>query len=78
MLRWCWHSVWMLISGRIVQGCDAAIFTAPCWAVIFTSAPADKQGFIMGIVMLFFGVGLAVGPKLSEYLIEMGNWRWIY
>ena len=67
-----------LIIGRIIQGLGASIFTAPCWAVIFTSAPPEKQGLVMGIVMFFSGAGLAVGPTLGGYLIEAWHWRWIY
>lgn len=67
-----------LILGRVIQGLGAAIFTAPCWALIFTSAPTEKQGFVMGIILSFAGVGLAVGPTLGGYIIEALVWRWIY
>ncbi|MEB3701501.1 MFS transporter [Candidatus Bealeia paramacronuclearis] len=67
-----------LILGRVIQGFGAAIFTAPCWALIFTSAPPEKQGFVMGIILSFSGVGLAIGPTLGGYIIETLVWRWIY
>lgn len=67
-----------LIAGRIAQGIGAAIFTAPCWAVIFSSAPPEKQGFVMGIVLTFSGIGLSTGPTLGGFLIQNFNWRWIF
>ncbi|MES2214603.1 MAG: MFS transporter [Pseudomonadota bacterium] len=72
------HNVTMLIAGRVIQGFGAAIFTAPCWAIIFTTAPKDKQGLVMGIMMLFSSAGLAIGPTLGGYIIEAWEWRWIY
>lgn len=67
-----------LIAGRIAQGIGAAIFTAPCWAVIFSSAPPEKQGFVMGIVLTFSGIGLSTGPTLGGFLIQNFDWRWIF
>ena len=67
-----------LITGRVIQGLGAALFTAPCWAMIFTSAPPARQGFVMGIILSFAGLGLAAGPTLSGYIIETLVWRWIY
>jgi len=32
------HSLEVLILGRVLQGLGAAIFTAPAWALIFTTA----------------------------------------
>jgi EmrB/QacA subfamily drug resistance transporter len=72
------HSLEMLIIGRILQGLGAALFSAPVWALIFTTASPEKQGFVMGIVLSFAGLGLATGPTLAGLIIEEANWRWIF
>lgn len=72
------HSIEILIFGRILQGIGAAIFTAPAWACIFTLAPPQKQGFVMGVIISFCGLGLATGPTISGFLIEEFSWRWIF
>ena len=72
------HSLEMLILGRILQGFGAAIFTAPAWALIFTTASPEKQGFVMGIILSFAGLGLATGPTLAGFIIEEASWRWIF
>jgi len=72
------HSLEVLILGRVLQGIGAAIFSAPSWAVIFTTAPPEKQGLVMGIVLSFCGLGLATGPTLAGFIIEEANWRWIF
>lgn len=68
----------MLIVGRLVQGFGAAIFTAPAWASIFILAPSEMQGFLMGIILSFCGLGLAAGPTLAGLIIEEISWRWIF
>lgn len=68
----------LLIAGRFLQGLGAAIFTAPAWALIFTSAPPQKQGFVMGLIMSFAGLGLAAGPTLAGIIIQEIGWRWIF
>lgn len=72
------HSIEMLIIGRLLQGLGAAVFTAPAWASIFTIAPPEKQGFVMGLVLTSCGLGLATGPTLAGVLIEEASWRWIF
>lgn len=72
------HSIEILIFGRVLQGIGAAIFTAPAWASIFTLAPPEKQGFVMGVILSFAGLGLATGPTLAGIIIEEVSWRWIF
>lgn len=72
------HSIEMLVVGRILQGIGAAVFTAPAWASIFTLAPPEKQGFVMGVIVSFAGLGLAAGPTLAGFIIEELSWRWIF
>lgn len=72
------HNLEMLIIGRILQGLGAAIFTSPAWASIFTLAPPERQGFVMGVVMSFAGLGLAAGPTLAGLIIQEASWRWIF
>jgi EmrB/QacA subfamily drug resistance transporter len=72
------NSLEILILGRIFQGMGAALFTAPAWASIFTLAPPEQQGFVMGVILTFCGVGLAIGPTLAGFIIQEMSWRWIF
>lgn len=72
------QSIDILIWGRILQGIGAAVFTAPAWASIMTLAPPEKQGFVMGVIMSFCGLGLATGPTIAGFIIEEASWRWIF
>jgi MFS family permease len=72
------HTLDMLVVGRIFQGVGAALFSAPAWALVFESAPPERQGFLMGIIISFAGFGLAIGPTLAGVIIEELSWRWIF
>ncbi|MBY0500697.1 MAG: MFS transporter [Alphaproteobacteria bacterium] len=72
------QSIEMLVVGRFLQGFGAAIFTAPAWALIFTTSSPEKQGFVMGVILSFAGFGLATGPTLAGFIIEELSWRWIF
>jgi EmrB/QacA subfamily drug resistance transporter len=72
------HSIEILIWGRVIQGVGAAVFTAPAWASIVTIAPPERQGFVMGVIISFCGLGLATGPTIAGFIIEEANWRWIF
>jgi EmrB/QacA subfamily drug resistance transporter len=72
------HSLEILVLGRVLQGIGAAIFTAPAWASIFTLAPPEQQGFVMGVIITFCGLGLATGPTIAGFIIQEMSWRWIF
>lgn len=72
------HTIEVLVLGRVLQGIGAAMFSAPAWATTFSVAPPERQGFVMGIIMSFAGLGLAIGPTLSGFVIENFGWRWIF
>ncbi len=72
------HSIEILILGRILQGIGAAIFTPPCYGIVFTLMPISKQGFSIGVIGGAGGLGLAIGPTIAGYLIKNFDWRWIF
>jgi EmrB/QacA subfamily drug resistance transporter len=71
-------SIEILILGRIFQGIGAAIFTPPCYGIVFTQMPVSKQGFSIGVIGGAGGLGLAIGPTLAGYLVNNFHWRWIF
>lgn len=72
------NSIDVLIVGRILQGVGAAVFSPPCYGLIFTIMPPHQQGFGMGILAGVSGFGLAAGPTLAGYIVNYLNWRWIF
>lgn len=72
------HRIDILIAGRILQGIGAALFTPPCYGLIFTIMPLSKRSFGMGILAGVSGFGLAAGPTCAGYLVQHLSWRWIF
>jgi EmrB/QacA subfamily drug resistance transporter len=72
------HNDVILIMGRVLQGIGAALFSAPLYALIFSAVPQHKQGMAMGIMGGAAGLGLAMGPTLAGWIIQIIGWRWIF
>jgi EmrB/QacA subfamily drug resistance transporter len=78
LITGCFHSIEILILGRILQGVGAAIFSPACYGLIFTIMLPHQQGFGMGIFTAAAGFGLAAGPTLAGYILHYLSWRWIF
>jgi EmrB/QacA subfamily drug resistance transporter len=68
----------VIISGRVLQGIGGALFVPSLYALTFSSFPPEKHGFAIGLVGGAAGIGLAIGPSFSGFLLEYLSWRWIF
>lgn len=68
----------VLIFGRIIQGVGAAVFSTPCYSIIFSIMPDNRKGIALGIISAVGSLGLAVGPTISGLILDYLNWRWIF
>lgn len=67
-----------LIFARGLQGLSGALFVPPVYTLVFTSFPENKRGFAIGILGVGVGLGLALGPPFSGFILEYFSWRWIF
>lgn len=67
-----------LIMGRALQGAGGAFFVPCLYALIFQLFPPERQGFAIGILGGGAGIGLAIGPSLSGFILAYVNWRWLF
>ena len=68
----------MIIGGRAVQGLGAAILM-PCFQALVTRvAPEGKTGTAFGVYAAVSAVGLAVGPLLGGFIVDLVAWEWIF
>lgn len=72
------QSIEVIIAGRVLQGFGGALFVPSLYALTFSSFPTEKHGFAIGIVGGAAGIGLAIGPSFSGFLLEYFSWRWIF
>lgn len=68
----------MIIIGRIIQAIGGGIAAPLMQIVIFTLAPLNKRGSLMGVLGLVVGVAPAFGPSISGWLISRYDWHSIF
>lgn len=75
MLAACATNEWQLIGGRLAQGVCAAMLYATNVAIISSVFPPAQRGTAIGYTVSAIYFGLAVGPLLAGWLIELFGWR---
>lgn len=68
----------ILLVGRIIQASGAGIMMPLSQVVILTIYPIEKRGAAMGLVGLVVGLGPAIGPTLSGFMVEHFPWRSLF
>jgi EmrB/QacA subfamily drug resistance transporter len=63
---------------RLIQGLSVAILYTVPMAMIASIFPEQHRGKAIGILVGISGFGLAVGPVIGGFLIELLSWRWIF
>ena len=65
----------MLLSARFLQGVSAAMLYATQIALVSSVYPAQQRGKVIGQVVSAIYIGLAAGPLLGGYAIDLLGWR---
>jgi len=71
----CASTGYELIAGRLLQGVCAAMLYATNVAIVSSVFPPEKRGAAIGYTISTIYLGLALGPVLGGWLIELFNWR---
>lgn len=72
------HRYDVFLFGRAFQGVGAAIVLALGMAIAYLSVSNGQKSKSIAITLTAAALGLAVGPALAGWLIEMGGWRWVF
>ncbi|MEX2482613.1 MAG: MFS transporter [Gammaproteobacteria bacterium] len=75
ILAACAWSPTSLIAGRLLQGICAAMLYATNIAVISSVFPPARRGTAIGYTVSAVYLGLALGPLVAGWLIEIASWR---
>ncbi len=67
-----------LLFGRIVQGIGQAMIIANGNALVVSAFPASERGRALGMENAFVGVGLASGPPLGGFLLDLWGWQSLF
>ena len=69
---------WVVILGRGLQGLGAAILMPGSLALIDVAFPEEEQGTAIGIWGAIGGLGVALGPLLGGFLMEVASWQGLF
>ena len=68
----------VLILFRIIQAIGGAMLMPTSMTLLFSMAPPERRGAIMGIWGIALMFAPALGPTLSGYLVQYVDWRLIF
>ena len=68
----------MLLFGRVVQGIGQAMILANGNALVVDAFPDSERGRAIGMENAFVGVGLASGPPLGGFLLDLWGWQSLF
>lgn len=63
---------WVMLAARLAQGVASAMVFTPALALAGDLAPEDGSGTTLSVLTMSFGIGIAVGPLLSGFLVTFG------
>jgi len=72
------NGFWMMMLGRIIQGCGNGLIGSMAQVIIMTIYPPEKIGTMMGWYGLSIGVAPIIAPTLAGILVDTVGWRMIF
>lgn len=67
-----------LIAGRAVQGLGSGGLNMLVDLIICDLVPLRERGKFIGIINVFFAIGLLIGPFIGGILVQHSDWRWVF
>lgn len=68
----------VLIVGRAIQGLGSGGLNMLIDLIICDLVPLRDRGKFIGIINVFFAIGLFLGPFIGGAIVEHSNWRWVF
>jgi EmrB/QacA subfamily drug resistance transporter len=72
------HGSEMLIIGRALQGCGAAVVTPLTLTILAEDTPPERRGAILGAWGGIAGLAVAIGPIVGGAITTGIAWQWIF
>lgn len=69
------RSTGMLAGARILDGVGNALVGPLALALSLASFPEDMRSRIIGVFLGISGLGVAIGPLVAGFLVQLGGWR---
>jgi len=72
------RSIYIMMIGRIIQGCGNGLLSSMGQVIILTVYPPDRIGTMMGWYGLSMGVAPILAPTIAGILVDTVGWRMIF
>jgi len=72
------NSFWLMMIGRIIQGCGNGLISSMAQVIIMSIYPRERIGSVMGWYGLSLSVAPIVSPTIAGILVDFISWRWIF
>jgi EmrB/QacA subfamily drug resistance transporter len=70
-------SLWVVVSGRVIQGVGGGIFPL-CFAIVRDEFPRDRVARGIGLMSAIAGIGGGLGLVLGGLLVDYVSYHWIF
>jgi EmrB/QacA subfamily drug resistance transporter len=67
-----------LIGFRALQGLGAVFISALGAAIVAQTFPPKERGRALGVISSCVTLGIALGPSVGGFIIELASWRWMF
>lgn len=68
-------SIESLIAFQVLSGAGVGLMQPMIMAIMYQIFPPSQRGLAMGLSMIGWSVGPAIGPIIGGYLVEVFDWR---
>ena len=68
-------SIESLIAFQVLSGLGVGLMQPMITAIMYQLFPPSQRGLALGLSMVGWSVGPAIGPIVGGYLVEIFNWR---
>ncbi|GKT97457.1 multidrug resistance protein fnx1 [Colletotrichum tofieldiae] len=68
----------MLITGRAVQGMGSGGINMIIDVIISDLVPLRDRGNYIAIILVIYGIGMAIGPFVGGIIVQTTTWRWVF
>ncbi|WP_330204177.1 MFS transporter [Cyanobacterium sp. Dongsha4] len=69
---------WILILGRVICACGAAILAPVALACLRRIFPPEEQAIAFGYWSASVTIGTVIGPFLGGFLEHIASWHWVF
>ncbi len=74
-LAWDWTS---LLFFRIITGACGGLIPPLSMVIFYQIFPPNQRGIALGLSLMGWSIGPAIGPLTGDYLLEFASWRVAY